>query len=659
MQVIAEQEQARPGDSAPLGGIEATTVVAAALGLAVFGWHAWLTLRGYFWQDDFRYLTLAATKPLGSLLVTGYSGHLMPGQFLLVWLLTAVAPMKYTVAVLPVLALQAVAYVLTWKVLVRLFGHRWAILVPYAVVVCSPLVLAATLWWAYALQVLPLEVSLLAALYAHVGYLRTGRRRDAVLGLVWTAVGLACWEKALLIAPVLFGVTVALNPHGGLLSRLVVTLRRYRRLWTGYAVLELGYLVLFLVAVPDTKQSPLTAADLGRLAQRMIADTFLPGVLGGPWRVRLEGPLILAVPPVWVLAVAWAVAAVVLLAGLRAGGRRAVLGWLLLVGYLASSVIMIAVARLSLFGTAAGGDPRYIADAVLVAALCGALAFLRPKVVSGSAAPAAPVTARGAATAPTAVGLAWAAPAEGTPAPEAALTPDGGPAPDVVPTNGAGTAAPTGRRRALAVLATVLAVAFVAGAAVSADRMSAPARHSGARQYVEQARSAFDYDPTFALVDSDVPDDVMFWLYGPDRRASQIFAPLPHRPRFDQPTEDLRILDPFGVPRPVTLVNTVAAPPGPVNLCGYAVGDKPVKASLPPPALPGRLVVRLRYFTGTSTAGTLQVGDTRLPVRFGKGARFLYAVVDGPVYDVELTGGRGSTVCVNEVLVGTPVPNSS
>src|SRR5262249_15893342 len=173
-----------------------------------------------------------------------YSGHLMPGQFLLVWLLTAVAPMKYTVAVLPVLALQAVGYVLTWKLLVRLYGHRWAILVPYAVVVCSPLVLAATMWWAYALQLIPLELSLPAALYAHVGYLQTGLRRDAVLGLVWTAVGLACWEKALLIAPVVFGVTVVLNPHGGLLSRLVVTLRRYRRLWIGYAVLDVAYLVL-------------------------------------------------------------------------------------------------------------------------------------------------------------------------------------------------------------------------------------------------------------------------------------------------------------------------------------------------------------------------------------------------------------------------------
>src|SRR5262249_43689797 len=108
--------------------------------------------------------------------------------------------------------------------------------------------------------------------------------------------------------------------------------------------------------------------------------------------------------------------------------------------------------------------------------------------------------------------------------------------------------------------------------------------------------------------------------------------------------------------RPVLLVNTAAAPRGPVNLCGYAVGDQPVKVSLPPTAQFGRMVVRLRYFTGTSTAGTLRVGDTRLPVRFSKGPPLLYAVVDGPVYDIDLTGGPDITVCVNEVLVGLPVP---
>jgi hypothetical protein len=70
-------------------------------------------------------------------------------------------------------------------------------------------------------------------------------------------------------------------------------------------------------------------------------------------------------------------------------------------------------------------------------------------------------------------------------------------------------------------------------------------------------------------------------------------------------------------------------------------------------------VVRLAYFTGTSTAGTLRAGDATLPVRFSFGPHYLYAVVDGPLYQVELTGGPGSAVCVTEVLVGTPVPTGS
>src|SRR6266545_6251982 len=373
---------ARAGDHAASGGVHPATVVATALALAVFGWHAWATLRGYFWQDDFRYISRAATEPLGSFLFHDYGGHLMPGQFLLVRLLTAAAPMQYSVAVLPLLALQAVGYVLLWRLLVRLFGHRWSIVVPFAVVVCAPMTFAATLWWAYALQLVPLQVALLGALLAHVGYLQTGHRGRAVLALACTAAGLACWEKALLIAPVLFGVTVAMQPEGSLLARGVVTLRRHRRLWTGYAVLEVGYLAVYLSVTRDAHQAPLPPAELGRLAERMIADTFLPGVLGGPWQVGFDGPVVLAVPPGWALGVAWAVWAAVVVLSLRAGGRRAVLAWLLLAGYLECCLLLVAVARLPLLGAVIGGDPRYVADAVPVAALCGALALLRPRTAA-------------------------------------------------------------------------------------------------------------------------------------------------------------------------------------------------------------------------------------------------------------------------------------
>ncbi len=639
---------ARAGDHAASGGVHPATVVATALALAVFGWHAWATLRGYFWQDDFRYISRAATEPLGSFLFHDYGGHLMPGQFLLVRLLTAAAPMQYSVAVLPLLALQAVGYVLLWRLLVRLFGHRWSIVVPFAVVVCAPMTFAATLWWAYALQLVPLQVALLGALLAHVGYLQTGHRGRAVLALACTAAGLACWEKALLIAPVLFGVTVAMQPEGSLLARGVVTLRRHRRLWTGYAVLEVGYLAVYLSVTRDAHQAPLPPAELGRLAERMIADTFLPGVLGGPWQVGFDGPVVLAVPPGWALGVAWAVWAAVVVLSLRAGGRRAVLAWLLLAGYLECCLLLVAVARLPLLGAVIGGDPRYVADAVPVAALCGALAFLRPRTAAPQTAAAAPQTAAPQTAAPQTAAPQTAAPQTAAPqtaAPETVPEPTGAPAP------------PTGhRRRALRVAATALVVVFVAGAGVSAARMAAPGAHTAARQYIEHARAAFDADPDLVLVDAEVPDEVMIWLFLAHRRASQVFAALPAPPAFDRPTEDLRMLDRTGVPRPVMLLDPVAAAPGPAVRCGYALHEEPVAVPLTAVTPPGRRVVRLGYYTATSATGTLEAGDARWSVRFAAGVHYLYAVADGPLYQLRLDGDPGTAVCVTEVLVGAPVP---
>ncbi len=146
--------------------------------------HAWATLNGYFGQDDF-ILTYraahAAPYDLG-FLFQDYSGHLQPGAFLLAWIVTAVAPLNHTVAVLPLLAVHAVTLWLCWRVLTRLFGRRWAILPPFAVFAASPLILFPTLWWAYAMQLFPLLLAMFAALHAHLRYLDGSRPRHAVAG---------------------------------------------------------------------------------------------------------------------------------------------------------------------------------------------------------------------------------------------------------------------------------------------------------------------------------------------------------------------------------------------------------------------------------------------------------------------------------------------
>ena len=70
----------------------------------------------------------------------------------------------------------------------------------------------------------------------------------------------------------------------------------------------------------------------------------------------------------------------------------------------------------------------------------------------------------------------------------------------------------------------------------------------------------------------------------------------------------------------------------------------------------GRQVIRLGYYTASSALATLRAGDTRLAIRFAAGVHYLYAVVDGPVYRVDLDGEPGSAVCVTGLEIGAPVP---
>jgi hypothetical protein len=148
----------------------------------------------------------------------------------------------------------------------------------------------------------------------------------------------------------------------------------------------------------------------------------------------------------------------------------------------------------------------------------------------------------------------------------------------------------------------------------------------------------------------------MIWLFDSYRRTSQVFAPLRRPPRFDQPTGDLRILDASGVPRPVQLRDTVAAPPGPVLNCGYGVHETWVSVPLTRPASTWHSVIRISYFTMTPATATVRVGDSRFAVRFDQGVHDLFVVADGPITTVEIAGDPGTAVCVTQLVVGTPVP---
>lgn len=324
--------------------------------------HAWVALHGYFGHDDFVITYRAAhADPLDfGYLFQDYSGHLMPGTFLLSWVITAVAPLNHVVATLPVLVMHGGALWLFWRVLVRLFGYRWSLLPALAVLSGSPLILAPTLWWAYGMQLFPLLATMAAALLAHVRYLGTGRH--PFHSVLWAVCGMLFYEKAALFAGILFAVTVL---RGDTVAEALV---KHWRVWAAHAGLVTAYAIVYLGVTADQASAvPVSADAVAELTRNAILDTFLPGLLGGPF-TDPGGGATWTTPPLAVRAVAVVIAVAVIVVGRKKP-------WLFLAGYLAVDLALVAVTRLSLAGPVIGTDPRYLADAVPVAVLCAAFAL--------------------------------------------------------------------------------------------------------------------------------------------------------------------------------------------------------------------------------------------------------------------------------------------
>jgi hypothetical protein len=564
--------------------------------------HAWATLNGYFGQDDF-ILTYraahAAPYDLG-FLFQDYSGHLQPGAFLLTWIVTAVAPLNHTVAVLPLLAVHAVTLWLCWRVLTRLFGRQWAILPPFAIFAASPVILFPTLWWAYAMQLFPLLLAMFAALHAHLRYLDGGRPRHAVQAAAWTLAGLAFYEKAALIPALLFGVTVLLAPRTEL-APIIWALRRHRWVWLTHAVLVAGYALLYLnLTAGQASGDPVTSRTIVEFAGRSIVDTLLPGMFGGPFTEGGGGATWVTPPPVVRMVALLAAIAVVVLSAVRSR-RRALLPWLFLAGYLAVDLTLVVATRLGVVGAAVATDPRYLADVVPVAILCAAFAFL--------------------------------------PAKEPAKEP----------------AEETADGRAVPLVPAAITILVVAGATVSFLNVAPALQFRQARDYVTTARTALADRPGMVLFDGQVPSEIMIDWFIDDAVTSRVVGLVPEHPRFDRPAEEMYELDDSGTPRQIEgLTTSVTALKGPVKDCGYLVEDGIVRIPLHR-TVPGRQIVRIGYYTADPGPGTVRAGGVSYQVRFTNGLHVVNVVATGPVAEIEVSRSLDiAPLCVTNVEVGTP-----
>lgn len=584
----------------------------ALVAVSLLVW-TWAASRSYFRHDDFVYFHRAETTRFDlGFLFTGYQGHLMPGQFLLVEAVARWAPLSWAAAVAVVLVFRLVAGVAAVRLLVELFGRRTGVLAPLAVLLFCPLLVLPLLWWAAALQVVTLQAFTLLAALAHVRWLRTGRTRYGVLAVLAVGGGLFFWEKALLIPLVLAGVEV-LARRGG----MPVAAARRRPVRLAHLLLAAGWVLLYLWRTdPAGRQTtPPTPARVLALVRETLLDGVLPGLVGGPWSDGYVAGLS-PEPATWTVVVSLLIVAAVVGWTVRARARVAVPAWLLLAVYLGFDIGLLAAVRLDFIGPDIGRDPRYTADAVLVAAL--ALGFALLPVAGPPTGPTPPSD-----------------PAHRFPEP------------------------PVPRRPAVAAT-LVLLPAYLVSCLLSTASAAQHMERTSARSYVDTARAELARQPGAVLWDGPVPDNVIAAIFEEEATVSRVLAGLPGPPRFGEPTGDLRMFDGLALLRPVDVIAQVRGRPSGNPACGYPVQegrDRPVP--LTGVARAGPQVVRIGYYAARAVPGTVTADLTRIRVVFQQGVHYLFVVVQGPVGQLTLTldpAETGAGICATDVVIGQPWP---
>ncbi|MFD4462134.1 hypothetical protein [Nocardia sp. NPDC058480] len=354
-------------------------LAAAALIVAQLLLRGWVAASGFFYWDDFLLIGRVSSQPVLSaeLLFTSHDGHVMPLALVLTWLVTAVAPLDWTVAVVVLVALQVLASLAVLRLLVVLLGVRARILGPLAFYLFVPLTVPAFAWWAAAVNALPLQIALAWVSADAVRLVRTGRRGYAVSGAVVFAVALLFFEKAVVVLPVAFVVTVlAAHVSDGSVRDAA---RRGAALWTSGGAVLLAWSACFLLVIQRPRG--LSAPEHpGSLWSSALSDGLVPALFGGPWRwERWQPATPWADAPGVLVALSWILLILFAVWAIRARSRVAAVG-LCTVAY---AVVTIAPVVLLRDGPSTAGillqSMRYFADFAVVATIALALIGSAPR----------------------------------------------------------------------------------------------------------------------------------------------------------------------------------------------------------------------------------------------------------------------------------------
>ncbi|MFI7588255.1 hypothetical protein ACIB24_14395 [Spongisporangium articulatum] len=605
-----------PLTSGPAGTVLRLRVVPTAWLLIVV--HLVLTAtrlaRGWWWQDDLNLLALAR-RPFGTdLLFADYNGHLVPGTFAIAWLVDRIGPLTWWPAATAIWLLTAATDLALLALLRRMFGNRPGILVPLGMFCATAVTLTSTLWWAAAMQWLPVTFALVASLYGHIGYWATGRLRDLAVAVGAILFGLLFFEKALTVLVVLGLYAVAYQVSGTWLTRPFRALWAHPFYWLLQLGLAVGFLVAYLGRVQIDTGGPQKSGlgDYLTLVRYMVLESFLPSLVGGPLRWLAPNDTATAWPgPVWpltVLALLVCLATVVLTARLHPGAWR---GWALLGVFVTVSVVLVARTRLGFVGPLIGRDTRYITDTAAMAAVALGLAImpLRPGLDAGLA------------------------------------RPNGRPGPSWV--------FGTGGRVAVGGLVTVLVMSL--GGLVSGETYMGHWTKNPTRTYFDNLRSSLDSQsdggtrPVRMFPDETLPESVMTATFEDSRKLTYISRMLDQQPTFVGSAAELYTVTEDG------RVVRAAVDSSPVSLPTTCSTDGRLVVRLSSRVIEWRWKLQLSYLTNRAGSATVQLGTTGSPVRFdlakGLGSVFV-DVPGGPANTLVIDDLGSTTLCLGAYALG-------
>ncbi|MDS1272196.1 hypothetical protein RIF23_18055 [Lipingzhangella sp. LS1_29] len=589
--------------------------------------HRVLVLReAYFVEDDFLFFARAFHSTLDwEYLTELHKGHLMPGAMLLIYVQTALAPYHWGLAAGVMVLTQAGASLGMFRLVWLWFGRRWAILIPLAVYTFAPLTLPVLAWWSAALNAVPLQLAMVVALVWLTHYLRDGTTAYAWYTAAAVVVGMSFAVKGMFLPPLLLAVAVLFLSRGSVGRSLLRTLDTHPRFWLGMVGLSVGHLLLYLARDRQAPQGegagmpePQPAIDL---ATGLLGQTFPSLAVGGPLEWGTSTPAGgLVQPQTWVLVAAWSVLGLLVL-GTLLYRRRAWRAWALLAGYLVLVDLVPTLIARGRYEGLVGHDPRYVAEAAVVFALCLALAL-------------------------------WPTREE-----QRASDADGRSVYRALP-----------RIRGRGPVAVLCTVGFVAAASYSTHTYADTLSGDRVRWYLDTVRSSISaIPPTAAVYPNPVPEDVVLPWNGPLRLSSHVLPPLAAG------SADAETAELLAEPRPSTT-------PMMLNENGFLVTAEPSPHSHhfgPPedeecvPSFDGRMAwdvhsdggpahaVGIAYSASAQSTLVVTANETAVttvlpPAASGGG---YYVPLPQPV-DQLILDSEDQAVCVQAVTYGPLVPSS-